>query len=147
MIPDESVCELYMLGKANLMESDDVDAYRIYEFIENSLFNADEVKCILPFYYENFNRKLNGLIRRRKKVEAMIPTTLQTKFEMKSRVKNISTFKGSNNFLLIVSDKIMILGFFKDDGYFDKNRLLTSTDAKSIEWANNLFENFKSKNK
>ena len=41
----------------------------------------------------------------------------------------------------------MVIGFFKDDGYFDKNRLLTSKDAKSIEWANNLFENFKNKNK
>ena len=80
MIPNESVCDLYMLGKANLMESDDVDAYRMYKFIENSLFDADEVKCVLPFYYENFNRKLNGLVRRKKKVEAMVPTTLLTKF-------------------------------------------------------------------
>ena len=147
MLPDESVTDLYLLGKASLMEADDVDAFRIYKFIENSLFDANEVKCVLPFYYENFNKKLNGLIRKNKKVEAMIPKNLLTTFELKSRIKKLSTFKGNHNFLLIVSDKIMILGFFKDDGHFDKNRLLVSKNQDSIKWANNLFENFKNKNK
>lgn len=147
MLPDESVTELYLLGKANLMEADDVDAFRIYNFIENSLFDANEVKCVLPFYYENFTRKLNGLIRKKKNVEVMVPNNLQTTFELKSRIKKLSTFNGNHNFLLIVTDKIMILGFFKEDGYFDKNRLLASENSDAIIWANNLFKNFKSKNK
>ena len=147
MLPDESVTELYLLGKANLMEADDVDAFRIYNFIENSLFDANEVKCVLPFYYENFTRKLNGLIRKKKNVEVMVPNNLQTTFELKSRIKKLSTFNGNHNFLLIVTDKIMILGFFKEDGYFDKNRLLASKNSDAIIWANNLFKNFKSKNK
>ena len=147
MIPNESVAELYLLGKASLIEADDVDAFRIYQFIENSLFGAEDVKCILPFYYENFNRKLNGLIRKKKKVEAMVPKNLLTTFELKSRIKKLSTFKGNHNFLLVVTDKVMILGFFKEDGYFDKNRLLTSKNPEVINWGNDLFENFKRKNK
>ncbi len=147
MLPDESVTELYLLGKASLMEADDVDAFRIYKFIENSLFDANEVKCVLPFYYENFNKKLNGLIRKKKNVEALIPKNLLTTFELKSRIKKLSTFKGNHNFLLIVSDKIMILGFFKNNGHFDKNRLLVSKNPDSIKWAENLFENFKKENK
>lgn len=146
MLPDESVTELYLLGKASLMESDDVDAFRIYQFIENSLFDANEVKCIFPFFYENFNKKLNGLIRKKKHVELIVPKNLQTTFELKSRVKKLSTFKGNHNFLLVVTDKIMILGFFKEDGYFDKNRLVVSKNPESIDWANNLFKNFKNKN-
>ena len=77
----------------------------------------------------------------------MIPKNLQTTFELKSRIKKLSTFKGNHNFLLIVTDKIMILGFFKQDGYFDKNRLLTSKNPDAIRWANDLFENFKNENK
>ena len=147
MLPDESVTELYLLGKASLMESDDVDAFRIYKFIENSLFNANDVKCVLPFYYENFTKKLNGLIRKKKNVEVLVPKNLQTTFKLKSRVKKLSTFKGNHNFLLIVTNKIMILGFFKEDGYFDKNRLLTSKNPDAIRWANDLFVNFKNENK
>ena len=41
----------------------------------------------------------------------------------------------------------MVLGLFKDDGYFDQNRLLTSKNADAIKWAVNLFENFKNGNK
>ena len=41
----------------------------------------------------------------------------------------------------------MILGLFKDDGYFDQNRLLTSKNDDSIKWANNLYKNFKIENK
>lgn len=37
----------------------------------------------------------------------------------------------------------MILGLFKDDGYFDQNRLVTSRNKQAIRWAQNLFINFK----
>ena len=48
--------------------------------------------------------------------------------------------------LLVCSDKKMMLGFFKDDGVYDQNRLLTSTNDECIEWANELFNNFKREN-
>ena len=143
MIPNESVAELYLLGKANLMESDGIDIYKMYNFIENTLTSANEVKCILPFYYENFNVKLNDLVLNKKKVEIIVPKVVFEIFKEKSKVKKVSTFKGEHNFLLILTDEMMILGFFKEDGYFDQNRLLTSKNEDSIRWANNLFRNFK----
>lgn len=147
MIPDQSVAELYLLGKATLIEADDVDVYRMYNYIENSLTLANEVKCILPFYYENFNKKLNALVEINKDIEAMIPNSLLKTFEEKSRIKKLSTFKGKNNFLLICTDDVMILGLFRQNGHFDQNRLLTSKDSNSIKWAENLFKNFKNLNK
>ncbi len=147
IIPNQSVAELYLLGKANLIESDGVDVYKIYNFIENALTNANEVKCILPFYYENFNEKLNGLAGSDKEIEILVSEIVFEIYEEKSKVKNISSFKGENNFLLILTDEMMILGLFKDDGYFDQNRLLTSKNADSIKWADNLFKNFKNENK
>jgi predicted transcriptional regulator len=38
------------------------------------------------------------------------------------------------------------LGLFKNDGAYDQNRLLVSSSANSINWANDLFENFKKEN-
>ena len=37
----------------------------------------------------------------------------------------------------------MILGFFKNNGDYDQNRILISSSEKSLKWANNLFKNFK----
>ncbi len=147
MIPNQSIAELYLLGNANLLEADDVDVYRMYNYIENSLVLANEVKCIFPFYYDGFNKKLNALIEINKPVEAIIPHNLTKTFEEKSSIKSLSTFKGKNNFLLICTDDVMILGLFRENGHFDQNRLLTSKNPDSIKWAENLFENFKNLNK
>lgn len=65
----------------------------------------------------------------------------------KSDSRYISSFKAKNNFLLIVTDKMMILGLFKSNSQFDQNRLVTSENKDAMMWANNLFRNFKKSNK
>lgn len=147
MIPNQSVAELYLLGNARLVESDGVDAYRIYNFIDESLASADEVKCILPFYHDSFIDKLNELVKQNKQVSAIVPNSLRGVFGEKSLIENLSFFDSEKTFLLIVTNELMILGLFKEDGYFDQNRLLTSKNSDSIKWANNLYKNFKMKNK
>ena len=147
MIPNQSIAEIYLMGQANLIESGDIDAYRTYNYIENALVEADSVKCILPFYYENFNNQLNNMVGSGKCVEMMVSRDILHIFEEKSEIKNLASFKKEDNFLLIVTDKVMILGLFKEDGNFDQNRLLTSKNSNSLKWANNLFKNFKNLNK
>ena len=147
MIPNKSIAELYLLGQASLIESGDIDAYRTYNYIENALAEADCVRCILPFYYESFNKQLNRLVKVKKSIEAIVSQNILHIFEEKSDIEKLSSFNKDINFLLIVTDKVMILGLFKDDGSFDQNRLLTSKNGDSIRWANNLFINFKIENK
>ena len=143
MIPEMSLVELYMLKNAILLESSGFDAYKIFNFIGNALDDADCVKCIMPFYHEDFNVQLNNLVENDKFVEAIVSVDLFECYEEKSDIRYLSSFKGKNNFLLISTDKMMIFGLFRDDGFFDQNRLITSKDKNSIMWANNLFKNFK----
>lgn len=147
MIPDQSVLELHLIENADLLESDGIDAYKILDFIEGSLENAKWVQCILPFYHLNVNKKLNSLIKNGRFVEVMASKEVFEIYEKKSNIKYLSSFNGRNNFLLIVTDNVMILGFFKENGYFDQNRLLTCEDDEAIKWAENLFKNFKNRNK
>ncbi len=147
MIPNESVMELYLLGKANLMESSGVDAFRTYNFIERCLLQSDSVKCILPFFYESFFEVLKDLISKNKDVEILVPQHLLEVFQERSGIENLVPFNENNSFLLIVTDNVMILGLFFENGHFDQNRLLTSKDEESLVWANNLFKNFKNENK
>ena len=147
VIPNESVAGLYLLGKAKLIESNGVDAYRTYKFIENSLSKAETVKCIIPFYYDPFFSVLNDLICKNKDVEILVPQKDLEVFEKKSNITKLIPFNEVDSFLLIVTEDVMILGLFKESGYFDQNRLLTSKNDESIQWANRLFKNFKKKNK
>ena len=147
MIPNQSVAEIYLLGNANLLEADNMDAYKISNFIKSSLTDTDNVQCVLPFYHDGFNTKFNELVDSGRFVEALVSEDVFKKYEDISKIKYLSSFKGENSFLLIVSDEMMILGLFSVDGYFDQNRILTSKDTDSIEWARNLYKNFKNRNK
>ena len=143
MIPEKSIAEMNLLGKANIIESDGFDVYKVYKYIADALTMADDVKCILPFYYEEFNEKLKDLCRENKNIELIVSDLVFETFENNSKISGLQSFSGKNNFLLIVTNQMMILGLFKEDGYFDQNRLLTSDDEDSIRWAVNLFKNFK----
>ena len=147
MVPVQSVEELHLLKKSDLMESGGINPYKIFDFIESVLDGATKVQCILPFYHLDFNKKLNELVKNDKTVEVMVAKEVFEIYEEKSKVKYLSSFKGKNNFFLIVTDKIMILGLFKENGQFDQNRLMTSKDKDSVKWAKNLFKNFKKRNK
>ena len=143
MIPPDSVSELYLLRNANLMESSGVDAYRTYKFIDKCLSMATSVKCVLPFYYEPFFSSLDKLISRNRDVELYVPWDVFEIIEDETEIEDVATFDDDNVFLLIVTNQVMILGLFMDDGFFDKNRLIASKNIDSLVWADNLFENFK----
>jgi predicted transcriptional regulator len=147
MIPHESITELHLLENAELLESGGIDAYKIHDFIEDTLGGAKRIQCILPFYQLNINKKLNNLVKKGRLVEVMACDEVFEIYEEKCESKYLYPFRQKNNFFLIVSDEVMILGLFKEDGYFDQNRLLTSKDDNCIDWANNLFKNFKINNK
>lgn len=146
-IPEDSIRELHLLCGADLLESGGVDAYKINNFIETALKDSKEVRCILPFYHVNFNKRFNSLVKKRRFVEIVVSQEILDIYERKSKVKYMSSYVADNNFLLIVTDKIMILGLFKENGYFDQNRLLTSKNEDSLKWANSMFHNFKRENK
>ena len=147
MIPNESAAELYLLGKARLMESSGVDAYRTYNFIENSLSEAESVKCIMPFFYEPFFDILGELANKSKDVEILVPENLLDSFLEKSDIETFIPFEEYNSFLLIITENVMILGFFLENGNYDQNRLLISKNEESLAWANDLFKNFKKRDK
>ena len=146
-LPMESILELHLLDGSLMLESDGVNADMIDNLIENNIGEAKSARCILPVYSEGINAKLNELADDGKFVEIKVSEKLSNIYNSRSRVKYISTFRGKNNFLLIITDKMMILGFFRNDGIFDKNRLVISTGKDSLKWANNLFRYFKKLNK
>lgn len=101
----------------------------------------------MPFYQEQFFTVLCDLISKNRDVEILVPKRDLEVFEEKSGIEYLTPFNEMDSFLLIVTDSVMILGLFMENGFFDQNRLLTSKNEESLEWANRLFKNFKKKNK
>lgn len=150
-IPRDCVENIHYLDNIELIESSGFDVYKAYEFIEKSLLKAKSVNAILPFSYNEFNMLFNRLSKRID-IDLMIPEDikdilLRNLDTSKSNLR-IGYFNGDEAapFLLICTDEKVILGFFKDDGTYDQNRLLTSEDDDCIIWGNELFKNFKKEN-
>ena len=146
-IPKESVEEMYLLGESELLESDCVDVDRIFNFIDDVLAKSNSVRAILPIYHENINFRLNELIAQDKFVEIKASESFFDVYDKNSKVRNLSLFEGKSNFLLIVTDGMMLFGLFRKNAFFDQNRLLISDSMDSLKWANNLFLYFKKRNK
>ncbi len=146
-IPKKSVEEMYLIGESELLESDCVDVDRIFNFIDDVLAKSKGVRAILPIYHENINFRLNELIAQDKFVEINASESVFDVYDKNSKVRNLSLFKGKSNFLLIVTEGMMLFGLFRKNAFFDQNRLLISDSMDSLKWANNLFLYFKKRNK
>ena len=142
-IPKKSVEEMHLLGESALLESDCVNMDRIFNYIDDTLANAKSARCILPIYHENINVRLNDLALQKDFVEIKVSESVFEVYENNSKAENLSLFYGKDNFLLIVTNERMILGLFRNNGFFDQNRLLVSEGKDSLKWANNLFLYFK----
>lgn len=147
-IPIESILDIHNLENAFLIENDEFNPYKIYNFIENSIKKAKFLNGIIPFYYKDLDIYLNNLAKKNRKINLLVPFNIRQVFTPSVDNKNnfhLKYYNGGTSypFLLIYTDKSIIFGLFKEDGVFDQNRILTSNNASCINWGKNLFDNFK----
>ena len=146
-IPKKSVEDMHLLGDCELLESDCVDMDRVFNFIDDTLAQAKSTRAILPIYHESINYRLNDLAIKGNFVEILVSKSVFDVYGPNSKVRNLSFFNAENNFLLIVTNERMLFGLFRENGFFDQNRLMVSDSQDSLKWANNLFMYFKKRNK
>lgn len=145
----DSIYNLNYLEGVELMEADGMDVYKTFDFIETSISKSKYINAILPFSYNDFNESINKLASEGRKISLISPISIKEILVRSLRTSNNNLkidyidFDEDDYLFLFCSDKEMIVGFFKCDGSYDKNRLLTSTNMECIKWANELFENFK----
>lgn len=148
-LPRDSIDNFHLLHNIDLIEADGLNIYKTYDVIEKAIDKSDYVNAILPFSSNNFNDSINRLLLKNKKIHLLSPLNIKEILIKNLDVSNANfkiDFFDFTEFLLLCTGKNMILGFFKDDGTYDQNRLLTSTNNECIKWANDLFENFKKEN-
>lgn len=148
-LPCDSIDNFHILQDIDLIEADGLNIYKTYDVIEKTIDKSDYVKAILPFSLNDFNECINGSLLKNKKIHLISPLNIKKILIKNLDASNVNLkidFFDFNEFLLLCTDKNMILGFFKDDGTYDQNRLLTSSNDECIKWANDLFENFKKEN-
>ena len=145
-IPEESVYELHLLENIEFFDTE-LDSDNLFLFIENALTDANCAKCVLPGVHDEFIDKLNELVDDGAFIEIDVFKDSYNEYANKTHVNDILSFNESENFLLIITDKIMIFGLFNDDGIFDQNKFIASSSENSLKWADNLLKRFRRINK
>ena len=150
-ISSNYLLSLNYLINSKMIENDDLYVYKSYDFIITAIKEANFIKGILPFYQDDVNDVLKNLSKSDVMINLLIPSNLEKNFNRTFNTcdNNINfeffDYNTFQYFLLIYTDKVMILGLFKNDGNYDQNRLLTSKNNDALIWSENLFTGFKNK--
>lgn len=155
-ISDNELEDITYLKNSCLIKSTPIDIYRIHNAIKSFLIDSHDIKAIFPFLHPDYPKILEEQLLNKGKLELIIPDeiykNLILKIESEIRKESLEngrlivyTTREPIEIYLAICDNRTSLGLFKNDGSFDQNRLLTSTDKKAIKWSKNLFNNLKNK--
>lgn len=145
----ESASNLYQLKDCCIIESCGTDVRKTQNFIIDSLKASNSIKAILPISFKELTNTLIDSIRYNKNVELLVFNSIYEEIidniDLNDIGAKINFFKDNFNFMLIITENIVIFGLYKKDGVFDQNRLLLTKSDSGFKWANDLFKSFKNK--
>lgn len=153
-INQESLRSIIELNDSELIESTPTDIYKTHNSIRSQIIKSTEVKAILPYVHPDYPKLIENTLKKGGKVELIINKQLfkGIMFDINNTIRKKAAKSGKLkvriintqiDIYLVICENSMNLGLFKNDGSYDQNRLLTSTNEKSIAWANNLYENIR----
>ncbi len=143
MLPVESIYDLHMIKNSQLIESCEFDVHKVKEIIVEAIKNSDEIKAILPVSFSELTQAIEDFTQTGKKAELKISYDIfdDVTKNIDLNLPNIAVkeFEKDFNFLVIINNNLMILGFYKKNGAYDQNRILLSNSKKGLKWADRLF--------
>lgn len=149
-ISDDALTRLDCLNDCEIITSSPTEFYKSQDLIESCLKEANEIKAIFPYSYLSFPDLINDIIENNVNLEVFFHKNI-----FKSILKKVdltkdnfiyNSFNDDSSFLLVVTDKMMVLGLYLEDDGFDRQRLLISKSKNSIKWAKKVYKNFKEEN-
>ncbi len=149
----DSVRNITDLKDSKLIETTPVDIYKTHNTMKKQLIESENIKAIFPYLHPDYPQIIEKILENGGNVEMIIPKDIHKgilsidekirRTAMQKEKLRVYTVKEDLNLYLTVCDETMSLGLFKNDGSFDQNRILTSNNQKSLDWARELFQNIK----
>lgn len=133
------------LKDCEIIESGGVKVGMIRKLIKDTVKDADKIKAILPVSFPELTDEFEKSICEEKIMDLLFFKEINCfeNDEINSYIQKLNYFSNDYNFLLIITDELFLFGLYKKEGVFDQNRLLVGDSDDGLEWANNLFNDFK----
>lgn len=150
----ESIKNISDLNDICLIETTPVDIYKTHNTIKEQMTQTNTLYAIFPYLHPEYPKLIENILREDGFVEIIIPQNIfnEIVFEIDEKIRRQSMKNGNLkiyatnqelHLYLTICDNSMSLGLFKNDGSFDQNRILTSKNKSSQNWASNLFDDIK----
>lgn len=156
-IPKELRMRLGDLKDATIVSGDSTDLYRpLTKFLE-PLQESHWVRGVSPIFHPKYPELFSGLVAMGIKVDLILTEKVMYKIESEF-VEEFEKFLGTENsncFVIddkpgvafTVSDKVLSLGLFDEEGNYDIHTDLISQNREAIDWGEDLFSYFMEKSK
>ena len=144
--------DISSLKSLELVESTPFEIFKTVELYKEFGFGSKSIKTIFPFMYPQINELFTDwfendveikLILDKDVSDAFAKSFNNYKFDEESHSKiAVKTVEKGLDLSLFVTDEVIILGFYREDGRFDQNAVYISKESEAIIWGLEIFEEY-----
>ena len=150
-IPKESLVHISRLKEASIYELPRTDIFAFEKMVSDIMDGSLFLNFIISEINKIYINSISNLLERHIPVTLVIPEELRYKFmhsmdktilqnAFDEKIFRLITTSDKINFNLFLTDYVMGLNLFFENGNLDKNNVLISTDENSKLWAKSIFE-------
>ncbi len=149
----KSFKDLSALHTFELVQSSVRDIHCVVNTFEECSLNSKSIKAILPFIHPHIESIFYNWIENDVRVELIVNEdvyqamsdiidNLEIKKKIQNRYFDIKVVVKPIDIAVLISDNVVAMNLFKDDGSFDFNSILISRSKEARIWANLLFDEY-----
>lgn len=149
----KSFKDLSALHTFELVQSSVSDIHCVVNTFEECSLNSKSIKAILPFIHPHIESIFYNWIENDVRVQLIVNEdiyramsdiidNLEIKKKIQNRYFDIKVVVKPIDIAVLISDNVVAMNLFKDDGSFDFNSILISRSKEARIWANLLFDEY-----
>ena len=149
-IDSSALSDISPLCDMELIVNDNDDIFKVRCLINDFIRESKSVKSIFPYFPQKCGEIFNHWIGNDADVKLILSKSVCRSFkdficeydfegEIGDFSLDVKTADPFMDVLLVISDKGVLLGFYKNDGDFDANAVLFSRNRRTMGWAEKVF--------
>ena len=149
-IPEQLLEKIGWLRDSTITEAPATDIFKVYSNFVDMLKNAKEIRGVSSMFVPEYQfifqelvlgKKINvQLVVTKEVLEKMDQGVLKEIVSDKSSKFKLYLLKEESKVAFTITDRFLSFGLFNQNGIYDWNKDLISSDKKAIEWGKELFE-------
>ena len=144
--------DISSLESSELVESTPFDIFKTVRLYKEFGFKSESIKTIFPFMYPQIDEQFTDWFENDVEIKLILDEDVSSafvesfnnyKFDKESKCRiSVKTIESGLDFALFVTDEVIILGFYKNDGKFDQNAVYLSKEKEAIQWGRDIFAEY-----